>query len=118
MRKILFCCVLFALSLGLAAQAESSINSTLTPKEQALQLLDSLDQNNNDQQILIEQSQTELQIQLANSEKLKDSLKKTASYSERLEKSLMLSQTINKIAIPAAVLAIAGIVIIAVIPRK
>jgi len=117
MRKVLLLALLLGLSLALASQEVLPTNYTLTPKEQALQLLDNLEQNNNDQQILIEQSQTELQTALENSEKLKDSLKKTASYSDSLEKSLMLSQTINKVSIPTVFVAI-GVAILVAIFKK
>jgi hypothetical protein len=105
------------LSLGLSAQEASPTNSTLTPKEQALQLLDSLEQNNNEAANLSTQSEQDLQTALNDKSKLVDSLKKTASYSERLEKSLVVSQTVNKIAIPTVIIAVTTAVLIAIFKK-
>ena len=105
--KIILCAFFSLVSSSACwSQEVSSDTPTLTPKEQALQLLDSLEANSNDQATLTAQSQAELQTQLENSAKLKDSLKKTASYSESLERSLNLSLMVNKIAVPVGAVAL------------
>jgi uncharacterized protein (DUF342 family) len=109
----LFVC-LSLLALGLSAQEVLPPNSTLTPKEQALQLLDNLEQNNNEAESYSIQSVEELQTVLNEKSELKGSLKKTALYSDSLEKSLNLSQTINKVAVPVTIVAIVTAVLIAI----
>lgn len=94
------------LSSALWSQDVPSDTPTLTPKEQALKLLDSLEQNNNEVLNSLDQSQTELDRLSKLSDSLKDSLKKTASYSESLEQSLNLYLMVNRVAIPVGAIAV------------
>lgn len=105
-RIILAACLSLALSSALWSQEAPSDGPTLTPKQKALKLLDSLEQNNNEVLNSLEQSQTESTEQLKRLDELKDSLKKTASYSESLEQSLGFSRTLNNVAVPVAAVAL------------
>lgn len=102
-RITLSACLSLVLSSALWSQEAPSDTSILTPKQKALQLLDSLDQNNNEADNLSNQSEEALKIVLNENEQLKDSLRKTASYSQSLEASLTFSQTLNNIGIPTLI---------------
>ena len=106
-KKVLVSVVLsLALSSACWSQDVPDGGPTLTPKQRALQLLDSLEQNNNEVLTSLDQSQTELTEQLRQLDALKDSLKKTVSYSESLEQSLLFSQMINNFALPIGGMAV------------
>jgi len=103
--------VLFLLSSALWAQELPDTQSLQTPKQKALQLLNDLDNLNNQQLQNSEDLQTQLDSSSQQVAQLKTTLKEVVSSSTDLEKSLIFSQTLNDIVVPAGGIALLAAII-------